>query len=85
MVWVVDKKTVKHLLERDGKLLEIPVRVKFEYEYKDGKLVPGTIKTEKLYNQKGVVKRFPNIDINDLEEQIQQSIDRDIRDYIALR
>ena len=84
MVWVVDKKTVRHLLERDGKLLEIPVRVKFEYQYKDGKLVPGSIKTEKLYNQKGVVLRFPNIDVEDLESKIQESVERDIRDYIAL-
>lgn len=84
MVWVVDKKTVRHLLERDGKLLEIPVRVKFEYEYKEGNLVPGTIRTEKLYNRQGVVKRFPDIDVDELDEQIQKSVDRDVRDHIAL-
>ena len=32
MVWVVDKKIVRHVVERDGRFAEVPVRVSFEFE-----------------------------------------------------
>ena len=31
MLWVVDKKVVKHVIEADSALIEVPVRIRFEF------------------------------------------------------
>ena len=84
MVWVVDKRIVRHVLERDGQFVEIPVRVKFEYEQVDGRMIDGTLETEKLYNEPSVLKIFPGLDAHELEREIEATVQRDIREYIAL-
>ena len=84
MVWVVDKKIVRHVLERDGRFAEVPVRASFEYESEDGKLVDGTLTTKTLYNEKNVLKVFPGLTAEELAAEIEETVDRDVREYIAL-
>ena len=39
MVWVVEKKIFRHILDMDFERVEIPVRVKFEFEVVEGSFV----------------------------------------------
>ena len=43
MVWLVEKKVVYHLLDLGFKRIEIPIRVKFEFEVKEGVFVPDSL------------------------------------------
>ena len=54
MVWMVEKKIVQHVLDMGFERVEIPVRVKFEFEVKEGVFVPDTISKETLYNHKAM-------------------------------
>jgi hypothetical protein len=54
MVWAVEKKIVHHVLDMGFERVEIPVRVKFEFEVMEGILVPNTLSKEILYNQNAI-------------------------------
>lgn len=43
MVWVVENKIVHHVLYMGFERVEIPVRVKFEFEVKEGVFVSGSL------------------------------------------
>jgi hypothetical protein len=51
MVWVVEKKVFYHILDMGFESVGIPIRVKFEFEVKDGSFVPNSLTSESLYNQ----------------------------------
>lgn len=82
MVLVVDKKVVKHLVETGDGLLEIPVRVKFEYCIEDQRFVDGSMKRDFLYNRKVVRKHFPNVDSLQLEHEISATVDRALEESL---
>lgn len=84
MVWVIDKKVVRHLLEADSQLVEIPVRVKFEFELEDGSLVADSLKLETLYNKALVCKKFPNLDADQLDEEIHKTVDDAIDEHLRM-
>lgn len=85
MVWVIDKKVVRHLLEAGSQLAEIPVRVKMEFELVDGTLVPDTLKLESLYNKDLVCKRFPNIEGAWLDEEIDKTVKHAIDEHLRMQ
>lgn len=85
MVWVIDKKVVRHLLEAGSQLAEIPVRVKMEFELVDGTLVPDTLKLESLYNKDLVCKRFPNIEGAWLDEEIDKTVEHAIDEHLRMQ
>ena len=84
MVWVIDKKVVRHLLEADSQLVEIPIRVKIEFELADGVFVPDTLKTETLYNKDFVCKRFPSVDGDWLDEEVRKTVDDAIDEHLRM-
>ena len=84
MLWAVDKKIVRHVLEHDGQLVEIPIRVTFEYAIEDGALVDDTLTLKTLFNEAAVLKRFPTLDKQDLDEQISVIVGREFQEHLAL-
>jgi hypothetical protein len=60
----------------------IPVRVKFEFEIKEGIFVPESLSFESLYNQQAVVRHYPGVKKDALEKEIHKTIQREIRKYL---
>lgn len=50
MVWLAEKKVFHYILDMGFERLEIPVRVKFEFEVKEGVLIEETLSKKILYN-----------------------------------
>ena len=82
MVWVVDKKIFYHLLDLGFERVKIPVRVKFEFEVKEGTLVPDSISRSMLYNLPLLEKYHPNLDRARLQQSIEDTVDREIHEYL---
>lgn len=82
MVWVVEKKIFYHILDMGFESVGIPVRVKFEFNVRDGKFVPDSLAVESLYNQQAVVKRYPGVRMASLDQEIQRTIQREIQKHL---
>ncbi len=82
MVMVVDKKVVKHVVQTGDGLLEIPVRISFEYEIESARFVDGTMSREYLFNRAAVLKHFPRIDAGELDEEIEHIVDRSLEEHL---
>lgn len=79
---VVDKKVVKHVLEAGDGLLEIPVRIAFEYEVESARFVDGSMSREYLFNRQAVLKHFPRIETERLDREIENVVDRSLEEYL---
>jgi hypothetical protein len=84
LIWIVDKKVVPHLIQRDGQLAEVPVRVKFEYAVEDGAVIDGSLSHEQLYNKGAVCRHFPELDDGELDDAVQATVERAIDEHLAL-
>lgn len=82
MVWVVEKKVFYHILDLGFESVGIPIRVKFEFEVKDGSFVSNSLTSESLYNQQAVANRYPSVRIDTLEHEIQNTVQREIQNYL---
>ena len=82
MVWVVEKKVFYHILDLGFESVGIPIRVKFEFEVKDGSFVPNSLTSESLFNQPAVANRYPSVRIDALESEIQKTVQREIQKYL---
>lgn len=80
MVLVVDKKVVKHLVETGDGLLEIPIRVKFEYRIEDQRFIDGSMTRDFLYNRQAVEKHFPGMDMSRLDNEISATVDQSLEE-----
>ena len=58
MLVVVDKKTIKYLVESKNGLLELPVRISFQYNIDDGSFVNGSMTSDLLYNKEAELRRL---------------------------
>ena len=85
MVWVVDKKVFYHILDMGFESVGIPVRVKFEFDVKDGKFVSDSLSFDSLYIQQAVVNRYPGVKKGLLENQIQKTVQHEIQNYLQSR
>ena len=81
MVWLVEKKVFRHILDMGFERLEIPVRVKFEFKVKEGNLVPDTLSKEILYNQNAIEKRYPKLRLSSLNIAIEKMAEDEIMEY----
>ena len=81
-MWLLDKKIFHHILDLGYEGVAIPVRVKFEFEIQEGKFVPNSLKFELLYNQDALLSRYPNINAERLDQDIDQTVKREIRCYL---
>jgi len=82
MVWVVEKKVFYHFFDLGFERVEIPVRVKFEFEVKEGVLVPDSISKTMLYNRPALERHYPNLDLASLQRSLEKKVDRDIHTYL---
>ncbi len=82
MVWVVEKRVLHHVLELEGERVRVPVRVKFEFEVKDGAYVPDTLSAEFLYNHDFLERHYPRVDSARLRLNIADTVDREIRNHL---
>lgn len=83
MLYIVDKKVIRHIVEHDGRLLEIPVRAEFEYGCEKGEMVDGSLKISTLYNQKSVARLFPRLNLDELDDAIDKTVRKEILEHIA--
>lgn len=84
MIWVIDKKIVRHLIEHGGQLLEVPIRVSFEYAVESGTVVDGSLSLQTLYNKASVKKCLPGLDDETLDSDVQASVERSIDEHLAM-
>lgn len=84
VIWIVDKKVVPHLIERNGQLAELPVRISFEYAVEDGEVVKGSLSMNTLYNKSSVTRHFPGMDGDCLEREVQATAERAVDEHLAL-
>ncbi len=84
LLWVVDKKIVRHLIECDGRMADVPVRVSFEYAVEEGSLVEDSLTFETLYDKATVCRCFSGIDEQELDEEVEVTVKRAIDEHLAL-
>ncbi len=82
MVWIAEKKVIHHIMGMPMERVEIPVRVKFEFEVKEGAFVPESLFTKKIYNRKLLWKRYPRLNLNSLESSIDRAVKKEIFNYL---
>jgi len=78
MVWLVEKKVVHHLFDLGFEKVKIPIRVKFEFEVKEGSFVPDSLSTHTLYNRKGLEVLYPGFNLASLENSISKTVKKEI-------
>ena len=77
-MWLVEKKVIRHKLDLGYERIQIPVRVKFEYEVKDGSAIINSLTLHLLYNQQILAKRYPQLDLLALDASIHRTAKREI-------
>ena len=82
MVWLIEKKVIYHVFNLGFESVEIPVRVKFEFEVKEGAFVPDSISKTILYNRPALEKHYPTLDPARLQGSIEKHVDMEILDYL---
>jgi len=82
MVWLAEKKVVHHMLGLGFERVDIPVRVKFEFEVEHGSLVPDSLSTHTVYNRKALEARYPGLDLASLENSIEKTVKKEILEHL---
>jgi hypothetical protein len=82
MVWVVEKKVFRYILNTGFESLEIPVRVKFEFEVVEGAFVPDTLTKEILYNQGIIERRCSQVKLASLNNAIEEMVESEVMEYL---
>ena len=82
MVWVVEKKVFYHILDLGFESVGIPIRVKFEFEAREGVIVTDSLTFEHLFNTNALLKRYPNLKSERLEQDIYETVKLQIRKYL---
>ena len=85
MIWMAEKKVFQLVFDLGFESLEIPVRVKFEFEVKEGTLVPESLTKNVLYNKQLLERRFPRLDQASLQRSIESKVDNEIQKYFHQR
>jgi len=83
MVWVLEKKIVHYVLDMGFERVEIPIRVKFQFEVKEGVFVSDSLSKETLYNQHAVQRHFPTVKLPLLDWEIEKKVEKEIMDYLG--
>lgn len=82
MVWIVEEKIFYHLFDLGFEGVAIPIRVKFEFEVREGALVPDSLSKNVLYNQLALEKRYPSLDRARLQYSIEKTVQGEIDRYL---
>jgi hypothetical protein len=81
-VWLVEKKIFYHSLDMGFERVRIPVRVKFEYELKEGAFVNDSLSFETLFNRQALEKRYPLTKLELLAFEVEKTVRRNIIGYL---
>ena len=81
-MWLLEKKVFHHILDLGYEGVAIPIRVKFEFEVRDGEFVQDSLKFEPLYNREALLYRYPNIDTGRLDKDIVKTVKKEIHAYL---
>lgn len=82
MIWVVDKKVIKHTIDAGTTLVEVPIRISFEYGLQDDHFVNGTVTREFIYNGDELSRRFPGLDREAVKAEIEGVVDQTIVEHL---
>lgn len=82
MLWVVDKKVIRHTIDAGTALVEVPIRIRFEYCLRDERFVEGTVKRDFLYNRPELLRRFTRLEPGVLDADIEDAVDRTIVEHL---
>ena len=82
MIWMVEKKVFQLVFDLGIESVKIPVRVKFEFEVKEGNLVPDSITKTMLYNKQLLERRYPNLDQASFQSSIERKVDNEIQKHL---
>ena len=82
MISVVDKKVIKHLYTSGTTMVEVPIRLKFEYQLHDHTFVSGSMQREYLYNREALISHCPQIDIDLFEAQVMTVVDQSLMEHL---
>lgn len=82
MLWVVDKKVIRHTIDAGTALVEVPIRIRFEYCLRDERFVEGTVKRDFLYNRPELLRRFARLEPAVLDADIEDAVDRTIVEHL---
>lgn len=82
MLWVVDKKVIKHVIEADSALIEVPIRIRFEFSLAEERFVSGSMKRTYVYNRRALVRRFPRLDSDELDAEMEDVVDRALCEHL---
>ena len=85
MLWVVDKQVVKHAVDAGVALVLVPVRVRFEFGLNAERFVAGSLSRTFLYNRPELLRRFPRLDGEWLDQDVEQAVDRALLEYLKFR
>jgi hypothetical protein len=81
MVWLVEKRIYYHYLDLGYEGVAIPIRVKFEFNVRDGALVRESLSTEHLYNCQALLNRYPSLKSERLEQDICETVKSRLHQY----
>ena len=81
-MWLVEKKIFYHLLDMGFERVRIPVRVKFEFEVKEGSLVSDSLSFETLFNRQALKKCYPPAKLELLAYEVEKTVKRNIFGYL---
>jgi hypothetical protein len=82
MIWMVDKKVFQIVLNLGFESAKIPVRVKLEFEVKEGNLVPDSLTKTTLYNRHLLERRYPDLDQTSLQRSIERKVESEIQKHL---
>ena len=80
---LVEKKIFYHILDLGYESARIPIRVKFEFEVREGAFVPESLSFEHLYNKEALLKRYPLLNPERLDRDIYETVKLRIREYLT--
>ena len=82
MVWLAEKRVFYCILDVGAERVKIPIRVKFEFEVKEGTFVQDSMSTHVLYNKQAVQKHCPYLKSESLKNAIDKTVNKEINLYL---
>ena len=82
MIWMVEKKVFNLVFDLGFESVKIPVRVKLEFEVREGNLVPDSLTKTMLYNKKLLERRYPSLDQASFQRSIESKVDKEIQKHL---
>lgn len=82
MIWMVEKKVFQIVINLGFESVKIPVRVKLEFEVKEGNLVPDSLTKTMLYNTQLLERRYPDLDQASLQRSVERKVEGEIQTYL---